>query len=505
METLDPEDEKQQTVEINNVYDPEDEKSMLDILDIVRIETEEDKKAIARLIYSENQDIYDIYDFFENEFTWDLNFFTKLENLVIKLSYYQNTTFKLKHVKECLEYKIKNSLIWDFNYFLKNELKTNTIENHWELVEIENITNGYNYSLAEGTTNEAVFYMFKNKKFFEKTEKDRWTDLYRTKMIENLFKNRHYKILKKLYDILCLKNNDDYFHVKDLYNFVIEDNEYKNSDILYKINEKIIDILINKKSKNWDYFVSNPSDKAIEFMLKPENQDKIKWDYFASNPNDKAVDFLLNPENQDIIQSRYWYYRSSLNPNNKIVEFLLKPENQDKINWLWFSKNPNDIAVEFLLKPENQDKIEWLWFSRNPNDKAAEFMTKPENQDKIDCYWFSRNPSDKAAEFMTKPENQHKIDWFWFSRNPSRKAIEFMLKPENQDKINPPNTESIIRNYCNINTYDIKKYYDKNKKIKNDHEKDLIISKYNYYNEKIMKIKNTFPRMMNILNAITRK
>jgi hypothetical protein len=47
------------------------------------------------------------------------------------------------------------------------------------------------------------------------------------------------------------------------------------------------------------------------------------------------------------------------------VQFLLQPENQDKIDWENFTYNPNIDAIQFVLQPENKVNLDLLNLS-NP-------------------------------------------------------------------------------------------------------------------------------------------
>jgi uncharacterized protein (DUF1778 family) len=196
---------------------------------------------------------------------------------------------------------------------------------------------------------------------------------------------------------------------------IIEESNNKNLNINWmNLNEYLFEYISKPENINmintinWSELSKNESSKAIEFLLRPENRDKIDWTLLSANSNPKAVELLLLPENRDKIN----WFQLSKNQNPKILELLSKPENKDKIKRTLITTNPNTEIVSYLLKEENLktlEKHEWCYLSSNPNPLALELLSKPENKNKIDYYYLSQNPSIFELDYEAMKRNNQEF------------------------------------------------------------------------------------------------
>jgi hypothetical protein len=59
-----------------------------------------------------------------------------------------------------------------------------------------------------------------------------------------------------------------------------------NFNIFLNSNDRIVECLIeNSKHILWCYFIRNTSYKAIDYIVLPENREKINWNIFSTNPS----------------------------------------------------------------------------------------------------------------------------------------------------------------------------------------------------------------------------
>jgi hypothetical protein len=138
---------------------------------------------------------------------------------------------------------------------------------------------------------------------------------------------------------------------------------------------------IDKNDINKGGLSANPNPRAVEYLLKKNNTDKIEWHMLSANTNPRAVEHML--QNFHFI---FWY-EFCKNSNPKAVEYII--QHPDKIIWFEFSRNANPKAVEYMFQHPN--KINWSSFSANSNPKAVKYLLR--NPDKIDWVRFSSNPS----------------------------------------------------------------------------------------------------------------
>ena len=114
-------------------------------------------------------------------------------------------------------------------------------------------------------------------------------------------------------------------------------------------------------------FLSNTSDIAVQYILSNTSfildHLKITFHYFISllceNENDMAIEYVLkHPQHID------WKTLSS-NKCQKAVEYILKPENIHNNDLSSLSSNENEKVVRFLLQKENQHLINKHIFPTN--------------------------------------------------------------------------------------------------------------------------------------------
>jgi hypothetical protein len=180
---------------------------------------------------------------------------------------------------------------------------------------------------------------------------------------------------------------------------------------------------------------SNP--KLIELLKEyiEENPRSmiINWRELSKNPD--AIEILISSINYDNVdwESLIEWKSLSSNPSPKAIEFLLK--NINKIKWFEFSRNPCNDAITFLK--ENPNRIDWDGLSGNTNPAAIPLIEKrieEENQikKKIEeekkLYNLSHTKKDKVSwiALTANPNAQNKVGWRALSANPN--AIDLIIK-----------------------------------------------------------------------------
>ena len=201
-------------------------------------------------------------------------------------------------------------------------------------------------------------------------------------------------------------------------------------------NKNAVDFLRNNKERiDWFWFSANPN--ATTYLLSsPENISKINWQMFSKNNSSKAVEFLLREDNQERI---YW---SDFCGNTSPLAVRTIINENYTIDWGNFSKNPtaiNEIVKEYE-KP-NHGEIDWFNLALNPkimvlinkypevyeildkdllntNEGAINYLLKEKNRKHININYLSGNTSYEAIEFLKEDENKKYLDWNLISGNP---------------------------------------------------------------------------------------
>ncbi len=194
----------------------------------------------------------------------------------------------------------------------------------------------------------------------------------------------------------------------------------------------------NMTQINKFYFSRNPSNKAVEMMMK--NRNLIDVNGLVCNTNPK-IGPLLEKTMHQFKKSTWFKLAESHNP--AALAFLEK--HPKKIDWHILSGNESEYAIRILEK--NPDKIRWHVLSANPS--ALDIMC--DYQDKIDWWSFCKNPNPRAIRiiehnladiniealssnpdaFHIISENLDKISLHWLARNPNPKVFDlFMEHPD---------------------------------------------------------------------------
>lgn len=131
-----------------------------------------------------------------------------------------------------------------------------------------------------------------------------------------------------------------------------------------------------KKEKNKIAWITVAKNPYLLDIFK-ENMDKIRWDYLSSNS--MAINILLANK------SRIDFDGLSENTSTRAIKYLSKPENLEKISWGHLSGNPNPYAIKLLYLPENYKKIVWETLPSNPNRKVIKLLSdKWESEKKME-------------------------------------------------------------------------------------------------------------------------
>lgn len=262
-------------------------------------------------------------------------------------------------------------------------------------------------------------------------------------------------------------------------------------------SSEFIPLLRNKKNLKYItgyYLLSNENDEYVKLFLDLFENELTSWlhislGYFLKNPSDTAVTYILNHPN--IIRSYSDCTWLAQNTNQKILPMLEKiisdglvridlqannngngdyddddddNEGFDIIDfWVYLSGNPVGIPIlknyhnnifwnkfssvvdetcEELLEQQiikneqtpatgnliDKENIDWWVLCLRAPKTLMPFLER--HKDKIDWDRLSQNPN--AIELLSKSENMDKISWDMLSRNES--AIELLRR--NPDKIN---------------------------------------------------------------------
>ena len=205
----------------------------------------------------------------------------------------------------------------------------------------------------------------------------------------------------------------------------------------FNTNPRIIQYIINNPSHICLVFLAqNPSNKAVEYLLKLPREKLNNLSTLYINKNKKIVKYICNTLYKTLPHLINWSYLSG-NTNSRAVKLLLLPENHSKISWFEFCMNTNSLAVDFLLsKNENGELIHYDNFrpsiALNPNDKIVSFLLEDEETRYSFKHSFNKNPNDRVIKFLF--ENEEYIDWHGLCCNTNRNLIDLLLV-KHKDKI----------------------------------------------------------------------